>query len=456
MVSSAKWKRNYQYDSLGRLTLAQTTGPQWGQSFSYDGFGNLTAEVATKGTAPTVYNNYDPATNRLLGSGYTYDANGNLTAMPGLSMTYNVENRLTQAISNLNGTDNYGYDPAGHRVWKQGPDGVTHVYYNGLDGKPLADFSLNPQTQQVQGGSPMLYFAGKRVDNAAVEDRLGTAVVENGQQRMAFFPYGSQRSGTSSQVQYATYTRDATTTLDYAQQRYYSSQIGRYTTPDPKRSSAQAANPQSWNRYSYALGDPVNKTDPSGADPEFEDGEEMSPFGGMSSFGDAPTYLTMISVPEISIGIAVPGDSDDSDDPGDYGGDPCYDASADIFSSFGSMFGLLGNPSTLGDPSCGSSQAPPKPPPCDDILASEINEVLLGTPLAGDADMFVGIGKDDDIDPRLFAAIAFGESNLGTSHAATAYNNPFGLMHGVMLGVGRRRHKAYVPGPSGIVVGGVR
>ena len=26
---------NYQYDSLGRLTLAQTTGPQWGQSFSY-------------------------------------------------------------------------------------------------------------------------------------------------------------------------------------------------------------------------------------------------------------------------------------------------------------------------------------------------------------------------------------------------------------------------------------
>jgi RHS repeat-associated protein len=79
----------------------------------------------------------------------------------------------------------------------------------------------------------MLYFAGKRVDNAAVENRSGTAVVENGQQRMGFFPYGSQRSGTASQVQYATYTHDSTTNLDYAQQRYYSSQIGRYTTPDP-------------------------------------------------------------------------------------------------------------------------------------------------------------------------------------------------------------------------------
>jgi hypothetical protein len=42
----------YQYDSLKRLTSAETTGPQWGQSFSYDGFGNLLSSVATKGSAP--------------------------------------------------------------------------------------------------------------------------------------------------------------------------------------------------------------------------------------------------------------------------------------------------------------------------------------------------------------------------------------------------------------------
>ncbi len=112
---------NYQYDSLGRLTLAETTGPQWGQSFSCDGFGNLTDETATKGTAPTVHRNYDAATNRLT-LDYAYDANGNMTAMPGLGMTYSVENRLTQATSNLNGTESYGYDAAGLRLWKQGPD----------------------------------------------------------------------------------------------------------------------------------------------------------------------------------------------------------------------------------------------------------------------------------------------------------------------------------------------
>ena len=136
----------------------------------------------------------------------------------------------------------------------------------------MADFYCDTVNQAVQGGIPMVYFAGKRVDNSSVEDRHGTGVVEGGQQ-MAFFPYGEQRSGTATEVQFATYKRDSTTNLDYAHHRYYSSQIARFTTPDPKASSAHPGNPQSWNRYSYALGDPVNMTDPDGADPEFEDGE---------------------------------------------------------------------------------------------------------------------------------------------------------------------------------------
>jgi hypothetical protein len=43
----------------------------------------------------------------------------------------------------------------------------------------------------------MLYFAGKRVDNAAVEDRLGTAVVENGPAAHGVFPLrrAAQRHG---------------------------------------------------------------------------------------------------------------------------------------------------------------------------------------------------------------------------------------------------------------------
>jgi hypothetical protein len=49
-----------------------------------------------------------------------------------------------------------------------------------------------------------------------------------------------------------------------ADQRFYASTYGRFLTPDRKRRSAKRRNPQSWNRYAYVLGDPVNKNDPKG------------------------------------------------------------------------------------------------------------------------------------------------------------------------------------------------
>ena len=51
----------------------------------------------------------NPATNRITNAGMSCDANGNLTAMPGLTMTYNPDNRM---ISNSSG-DSDLYDAAG-------------------------------------------------------------------------------------------------------------------------------------------------------------------------------------------------------------------------------------------------------------------------------------------------------------------------------------------------------
>ena len=53
-------------------------------------------------------------------------------------------------------------------------------------------------------------------------------------------------------------------TLDYADQRYYASNYGRFNTVDPLQSSAKPNNPGSWNRYAYVGGDPVNLLDPRG------------------------------------------------------------------------------------------------------------------------------------------------------------------------------------------------
>ena len=54
------------------------------------------------------------------------------------------------------------------------------------------------------------------------------------------------------------------TGLDYAWNRYYSSTWGRFTSADPYQASGEPTEPQTWNRYSYVAGDPVNSTDPTG------------------------------------------------------------------------------------------------------------------------------------------------------------------------------------------------
>jgi RHS repeat-associated protein len=58
--------------------------------------------------------------------------------------------------------------------------------------------------------------------------------------------------------------RDIETGLDYFIARYYSSQHGRFTSADPLMSSATIYAPQSWNRYSYTLNNPLRYTDPFG------------------------------------------------------------------------------------------------------------------------------------------------------------------------------------------------
>jgi hypothetical protein len=54
--------------------------------------------------------------------------------------------------------------------------------------------------------------------------------------------------------------------LDYAQARYYAFKAGRFTTVDPLTSSSTVNNPQTMNRYSYALNSPYKYVDPSGMD----------------------------------------------------------------------------------------------------------------------------------------------------------------------------------------------
>ena len=64
---------------------------------------------------------------------------------------------------------------------------------------------------------------------------------------------------------FTSYDRSATTGLDYAVNRYYDPQQGRFTQIDPLEVGGIAiGDPQSHNLYSYIQNDPVNSIDPLG------------------------------------------------------------------------------------------------------------------------------------------------------------------------------------------------
>jgi RHS repeat-associated protein len=58
--------------------------------------------------------------------------------------------------------------------------------------------------------------------------------------------------------------RDTETGLDYFLARYYSSIQGRFTSPDPLLESSEKSQPQSWNRYSITINNPLKYVDPDG------------------------------------------------------------------------------------------------------------------------------------------------------------------------------------------------
>jgi RHS repeat-associated protein len=266
----------YQYDALNRLSTAASNDPQsgqtfspWGQAFTYDGFGNLTSQTVTKGAAPQMALTVNPSTNRI--NGYTYDANGN-QLVDGCTDCYDIENRLSPFGS-------VGYSPENKQVLQllseAGVEYTQFTFY-GISGERLATYRLLKQS----GSSGLLradkfqesvYLGGRLIYQAndfVVTDRLASVVLRKNittgvTQTFRYFPYGQEATPTpNARTKFATYYRDSSATLsgaplDYADQRYYANQWGRFLSPDPYQASAGPGDPQSWNRYAYVRNDPV-------------------------------------------------------------------------------------------------------------------------------------------------------------------------------------------------------
>jgi RHS repeat-associated protein len=68
--------------------------------------------------------------------------------------------------------------------------------------------------------------------------------------------------------------RDSESGLDYFLARYYSAAQGRFTSVDPLTASAAKGTPQSWNRFTYGVNNPLRFVDIDGLAPgDFYDQE---------------------------------------------------------------------------------------------------------------------------------------------------------------------------------------
>jgi RHS repeat-associated protein len=278
-VNGGQSVTTYSYDNLNRLSGAIANN--WTMAWTYDAFGNRLTQTGTAATGqppvPNVSLTYNASTNQIATWGYSFDANGNMTQMPGPSssidyMSYDTFDRLSglQNSNNQSGSS-YSYDAFGRRIARLLPSGSVKVYFYSMRGQLLGEYDFTPSgttgIYPVSLSMPNVYFAGQRVNQWT--DRTGSKRKDNTNTNSHYYPYGEEITGTANDTfKFAQTYRDSDSGLDYAEQRYYTSGIGRFLTVDPHETSPHTDNPQSWNRYSYGWNDPVNQTDPSGMDPE--------------------------------------------------------------------------------------------------------------------------------------------------------------------------------------------
>ncbi|HEV2827108.1 MAG TPA: RHS repeat-associated core domain-containing protein [Pyrinomonadaceae bacterium] len=228
---------------------------------------------------------YDAATNRITTGGFQYDAAGNQTRTvradgSAQRFKYDAANRLIQVL------DDYGY------VLVTNTYGASNERLIADEGGLRTYYACNASMEYVESGSSTTpqwskssVYLGARLlstltpngsGGQAVQyhhpDRLGTRLVTNAQDSTYFeqvsLPFGTaldSESTGSTKRRFTSYDRSSVTGLDYANNRHYDSQQGRFTQVDPiGMSGSSLSNPQSLNMYSYVGNDPVNRTDPSG------------------------------------------------------------------------------------------------------------------------------------------------------------------------------------------------
>jgi RHS repeat-associated protein len=243
---------SYEYDDLYRLVAAASADDaSQSQSWTYDAIGRMTYN--SRIGSYTYGAGHAPLTAGP--NSYTYDLNGNRVSGAGSTLTWDVNNLVTQ----VNSTQ-FVYDGQGTRVKKttgasisRYPFGDDYEITNGIVTRYVSADGLGVVAKVTQGQTYWLH-TDRLGSIQAITNQAGQVV-----QRRTYRSFGEKIGDTTAHVEsrgWIDQRTDDETALTYLHARYYDSVLGLFVSPDPI--GAQL------NSYAYGPPDPVNGADRSG------------------------------------------------------------------------------------------------------------------------------------------------------------------------------------------------
>ena len=275
---------NVTYDNLHRIkTYSGLSG-----SYGYNAVGSMTTNIESGTSQAYGYGARRPqAVKSAGGKTYLYDLCGNmivrqLDTNAWQSLTYDAQNRLVRVAQT--GTNfmlvKFGYAADGTRLWKWNNQTPTNLqvwignYYEEKGGKKLFHVYAGDQLVCTFETNSVLYGGTdtNKVSYYYHQDQLTSSSVlsdSGGNQKEvnAYYPFGRTQTA-SPQASFQVSRRftgqvfDAEIGLYWYATRIYVPELGRFGQPDTI--IPDLSNPQSYNRYSYCLNDPLRYTDPLG------------------------------------------------------------------------------------------------------------------------------------------------------------------------------------------------
>ena len=392
--------RSYGYDTLNRISTFSDTATGaicTGLSWSYDPWANRTAQTVTGGTCNSFSASYNTL-NQITNTNFGYDLSGDLTNDGSYTYFYDAEGRVSGAAGAT-----YLYDALGRRVEKTTSTQVHYFY----------DASGNIAREENGSGGVLtdyLYIGGRYLAEYSGSqtyfvhhDHLGsTRLVTNyaGSEcsSIDYMPFGEQTtSGSCAPThRFTGKERDSESGLDNFGARYDSSQYGRFMSPDPMGIFfADAANPQSWNQYSYVVNNPLSYTDPDGLHcVQYADGDYHDDDTGGETCDEAndPSHNNQSS-------SNTTAQADNYDTTGSYGSSTSSNAGIDpgILPMLQGRLSLLQSPKTpASSPNCvqsvfNPSCKPPSKPSCPAVF----RDSLLGYDSKDKPQAPAGLGPED-------------------------------------------------------------